>query len=62
MGDGGACHHQMGWAGGHVCLGRVEKSIVQFELVKSGMLTGYQSGQIYMNFDLGKEEELQTHI
>lgn len=61
MGDGGACHHQMGWAG-EVCLGRVGKSIVQFGLVKSSMLTGYQSGQIDMNLDLGKEEELQTQI
>lgn len=54
MGDGGACHHQMGWAGGQVCLGRVGKSIVQFGLVKSSMLIGYQSGQIDMNLDLGR--------
>lgn len=61
MGDGGACHHQMGWAGGQVCLGRVGKSIVQADLVRSGMLTGYQSGQMDMNLDLGKRE-LQTQI
>lgn len=32
VGDGGACHHQMGWAGGQVCLGRVGKRCLRLTL------------------------------